>query len=194
MTALHSSLKGFLSEDTTDVSNATDATLITAKEKLYKLMEKMKQITAESVSSPITIQELKDKITTQINKIRLIERYLLTQKKLNTKSKELNNRDNTDNNIENLESNVKYKPLYDPDDFDNIESNAIFKDENDDYQIMSQTRRNSFTSIIKSIGDTLSNSTWNVWNRVKKKIFLSCFWSFVLLLLHATNSSSSASS
>ena len=153
-------------DESADLNNASDATLETAKEKLYKLMEKMKQITTGPVSSPITIQELKDKITAQINKIRLIEKYLMTQKKTKIESNELNNRNNAGNNIENLESNVKYKPLYDPDEFDNIPSNAVYTEENDDYQNMNG-RSNSWSSMIKSIGNTVSNSTWNVWNRVK---------------------------
>ena len=155
-----------MAEESADLNNASDATLETAKEKLYKLMEKMKQITTGPVSSPITIQELKDKITAQINKIRLIEKYLMTQKKTKIESNELNNRNNAGNNIENLESNVKYKPLYDPDEFDNIPSNAVYTEENDDYQNMNR-RSNSWSSMIKSIGNTVSNSTWNVWNRVK---------------------------
>ena len=170
MSALQSSLKGFLSEENanTDLSNASDETLVTAKEKLYKLMEKMKEISTQGISSPITMQELKDKITAQINKIRLIEKYLLTQKKSKNmqSNNEINYRENGDNNIENLESNAQYTPLYDPDEFDNIDSTAIDAEENDNYQIMNR-RSNSWTSMIKSFGNTVSNTTWNVWNRVK---------------------------
>ena len=168
MSMLSSGLQSFLSNDSMsnesiDYNNVSDETLMSAKDKLYELMERMKEITNQ-ISSPITIQQLKDKIAAQINKITLIEKYLVTKKKSN-KSGQYSNikRDYPDNNFENIyDSNVKYKPLYNPDETESSDSNLSYMEDNDGYHNMHR-RSSSFTTIVKSIG----NTTWSVWNRVK---------------------------
>ena len=77
---LRSRLKSLVSNDTikdhTDLREASEETLQSAKDKLAELMTKMKNI-----RSSVTIRELKDKIEAQIHRIQLIEKYLLTNPK-----------------------------------------------------------------------------------------------------------------
>eukprot|EP01083_Nonionella_stella_P040981 111126_1 len=158
---LQSVIKGLVSNDTVneciDFDDVSEDTLVSAKDKLLALMEKMKRITSDGVSSPFTIKGMKEKISAQINRIALIEKYLFTKNTSDQCKIEVHPRHNSRGNVECLQSNVSYQALHDPEHSDMCNSYDLDIEDSDSYDIM-RDRRNSLGAMIWGVFSRFSFS------------------------------------